>query len=826
MLGALPALFIAACMAALWAVRHRLDQRWGGRFGLRDAGVLALLAAGAWSAIGGELLSLGAALTFWPVLAWWTLPTAALGALAFARRNALRHTLPWRSPRHSLTPPLSVPVSPVPPQRPDRVTLAFMVLTAGLLLATGLIALLTPPNATDALAYHLPRQIMWSQQGSLAHYPSHDLRQLEFPPMAESASVQMMILAGGDRWANMVQWGAYLGCVVIASLMARGLGAGARGQALSALLVATIPSAAQMSVNAKNDIVVALWACLLAYLGLRVRLERRCGPAGAVLVGLSLGLLLYTKGTGYVFAIPLVALLGVWMLRSLRLGAVPAALLIGVVAAGLNAGHWWRNYDAFGHPLGLSATGKAYRLANETHSVPALVSNVVRNLTLHTRTPSGSINAAQERWVASLHEALGIDPDDPRTSYASWGNPFFIGWRLWQSGAAGAPVHVLLVLLTPFALLWPGRRVDRFPAAAPIDPPGGGPTWGMFAAGVGMFLVFCFVVKWQPWHARMHVTILALLAPVCGVALSRAPGGAVKGLFALGAFALVAGALTVNHFKPLFGEWSVFRVSREDARFFHRPPLREAALAALGAAAEFRPRVIGLAWGFKHQEYPVQHVLLDHASPPVRLVSGNPSLGPAPSEDARPDVILAFDATETRFVPRPGAGPYLAVAQFPPITVYVRSDLASAGNRVGAPGADLPFIGWRAVEGLGPSEGPFRDRNIPVVVYPAMGPKTRLTFDGTGWGGEAELVLECRRIGSDEQTMDVLLNGERIFRHVFGRTPVLTAHRIPLTPREGPNEIEIRFGTTFTVGPQERAMLYRKIQIIPRSPGGGRIKPP
>ncbi len=833
MLGVLPALFVVACVAALGASRHgagRPDLA-GGWAGVRDAIAIALLAAGAWSAAGGELLSLGACLTFWPVLAWWAVPTAAMAAYAVRRAAAVARWLR-------------------PPAHPDRVIVVLIALTASLLLATGLIALLTPPNSVDALSYHLPRQLLWIQQGSLSHYPSHDLRQLEFPPMAESAGAQMMILAGGggpplaagarDRWANMVPWASFVGCVLVASAMARDLSASGRGQALAALLAATIPTAVQQSVNAKNDPVVALWVCLLVYLALRLRVERRCGPARTVQVGLALGLLLYTKGTGYVFALPIAALIGAWMMASLRpvWSLVPRALVIGALAAALNAPHWQRNYASFGHPLGLSATGKAFRLANETISLPALVSNVVRNLSLHTRAPSTRVNAAQERWITGLHAAMGIDDSEPRTTYPS-GFRFFVGWRFNQDMTAGAPIHLILAALGPaamgvVALSRRPRSPRRDPPDAghgPADPPGpsedvrrgpDGAVWGISLTILGMFLIFCLLIKWQPWHARMHLPMLVLLAPVCGLLVSRAPGGIAKGVLPFGAFALAAYAMIFNATKPLVGPNSVFRISREELLFIHVQRIRDAALSVVAAAEPLGPSgggrgmVVGLTGGFKHCEYPIQRVFLDHATRPVRLVSARPVLGPEP-EGPAPDVILAPDATEVRMTwpgkgaARPGSREpsveYVAVAQFPPITLYAKHDAAAVP-------ADMPFMGWRAVGGLGPSEGPFPTRRIPVV-RPALGPRTCLAFDGGG--SPVDLVLECRRIGSREQTMEVRLNGVPVHRHTFGRAPILTAHRIPLTPREGPNVIEIRFGTTFTMGPQERAILFRRIQIVPRS---------
>ncbi len=808
MLGVLPALFVVACVAALGASRHgagRPDPA-GGRFGIRDAIALALLAAGAWSAAGGELLSPGGWLTFWPVLAWWAVPTAAMTAFALPRAAALARWL--KTAAH-----------------PDRVTVVLIALTAVLLLATALIALLTPPNSVDALSYHMPRQLLWMQQGSLSHYPSHDLRQLEFPPMAESLGVQVWILARSDLWANMVQWTAFAGCVLAASAIARDLSASVRGQALTALLVATIPSAGQQAVNAKNDLVVALWVCLLAYLALRIRLERACGPARTVQVGLTLGLLLYTKGTGYVFALPLLALLGAWMLVSLRpiRSALVRAAVIGIIAASLNAAHWHRNYTSFGHPMGRSATGKAYRLVNETFTMPALVSNVVRNLSLHTRTPAAAVNAAQERWIAALHDAMGAGLSDPRTTMP--GTAFFVGWRFTQDMCAGAPIHLLLAVLAPAAL---ARRARPRPRPRRPDPDrrwiGAGPVWGIAATTLAMFLLFCFLIKWQPWHARMHVPMLVLIAPVCGLMVARARGGAAKGVLTLGAFTLAAWALVFSAVKPLAGEHAVFRLSREELLFQHLPLVRNAALSAVAAAEPFRSRaaageIIGLTGGFKHCEYPVQCVFRDRATHPLRFASGRPVFGPEPPDGSAPDLILAHEGTERTLVwprcpppTRTGIAPrtveYVAVAQFPPITLYARRD------RVSADPADMPFIGWRAPEGLGLSEGPFPARNIPVV-RPAIGATTRLQFDGDGSG--VDLVLECRRIGAREQTMEVRLNGEPVHRHTFARAPVLTSHRIPLSPRAGSNQVEIRFGATFTVGTQERAILFRRIQIIPRS---------
>ncbi len=810
MLGVLPILFVACAFLAMGAGSPRPRSLAAAPIPRRDAFLLAMLAGGAWAALGGEALGIVSGLTFWPVLAWWGAPTCAACAFAFGRRGMLRA---WLSPA----------------THPDRVTFAFVGAVAVLLLTTGVTALLTPPNTWDSLMYHLPRQVIWMQQGSLAHFPAHDLRQIEFPPMAESASVQMMILAGGagspagwnalanaDQWANMVQWGAYFACVLAASVIARDLGSSGRGQAVSALLVAALPPAVQQAVNAKNDLVVALWVCLLMWLALRVRKDRACGPGLAALIGLTLGLLLYTKGTAYILALPLGALLGVWLLGaffaavdrgSSRLGAAAGAslgaALIVIVGAGVNAGHWLRNYDAFGHPLGQSAAGRGYKLANQTAAPSAIISNLARNLVLHTQTPSEQLNLAQERWVRRLHEALGIAINDPRTS-SSERTTYSVRWTLDQDGCAPAPFHLLLAVVAPVWLVAPRRRAARI-AETP------GPCWGILGAGLGAFLIFCVVLKWQPWHARLHIPIFILLAPVCGLLLSRAPGGPAKGVFLLGAVVLAAGAALVNNAKPLVGDHSVFRSTREDMLFRHETRTRDATHAAIAAAAEFAPRVVGLTPGWSGVDYPMQRAVMDRLKPRPRLVTGRINFGPQPPPgEPDPEVILAWHATGATMSFRPGARGYVSVAQTLPVTVYAKDELVRTKRRQIE---DMPFMGWRALEGLGPLEGPYPRGNLPVVRW-ATERRTRLEFSGAGRA--PELVLECRRAAATDQTMVVLLNGRPIYRFEVGPAWEFTAHRIALHPRPGPNEIEIRYGTIDELPDgRRRAVLFRKIQIIP-----------
>src|SRR5207247_2483992 len=107
--------------------------------------------------------------------------------------------------------------------------------------------------------------------------PTVNLRQLVLGPGAELIVLHLQILSGGDRLANLVQWLAYAGLVAGASLVARELGAGRRGEFFAASLAASIPMAILQASSTQTDAVAALWlVCLLVFL-FRLR-ERHARP--------------------------------------------------------------------------------------------------------------------------------------------------------------------------------------------------------------------------------------------------------------------------------------------------------------------------------------------------------------------------------------------------------------------------------------------------------------------------------------------------------------------------------------------------------------------
>jgi hypothetical protein len=84
--------------------------------------------------------------------------------------------------------------------------------TGILVVLVGIVAILSPPNIWDAMQYHLPRVVLWIENGRVAFYPTHELKQLHMAPGAEYVLLQVHALGGGDRLdissSGAPSWGA------------------------------------------------------------------------------------------------------------------------------------------------------------------------------------------------------------------------------------------------------------------------------------------------------------------------------------------------------------------------------------------------------------------------------------------------------------------------------------------------------------------------------------------------------------------------------------------------------------------------------------------
>ena len=372
---------------------------------------------------------------------------------------------------------------------------------------TLVVAVLAPPNNWDSMTYHMARVAHWLANGSVRHYPTAYLTQLFMPPFAGYAIATMQSLAASDRWANTVQWAAYVEAALAASLVAARIGGDRRVQASAALAFVTIPMAVSEASTTQTDMVATAWLLTLLVFALGTPSWRNVLWAGA-----TLGLGLLTKVYVPFYAIPVCLLLALRMARrngrlDVRRGLAASAML-AVTALVVMTPHAARNARTFGLPWGGGFEVDRQRIAAPTPAT--LASNVIRDSVLHLPIPGYG------RAVERLHAALGLDPNDERTTHvydlnfsdvaAKWLRPLIP-----NEDFVGNPLHLAAVVaLAPLAFIR-RRRWDATARAAM--------TISLIAAAG--WLLMEMPVKWQPWSSRYDLPLFGLLAVPLGVGLAR-----------------------------------------------------------------------------------------------------------------------------------------------------------------------------------------------------------------------------------------------------------------------------------------------------------------
>jgi hypothetical protein len=468
-------------------------------FSLRAAILRAAVLSGAVIAVSTEVLSAAWALTPGGIGMMWILATGAASYYYFRVRSA--------------TPPSSQ-------KRQYQWRGIYLIYLVPALILVGIVtanALLDPNHIADVLLYHLPRVQFWLQNQTVAFYPAPFAPQLYMPPWAEYAGAHYMSLTGTERGLGLVQTASMALCPLAVSGIVELLGFDMPAQVLGAAFALTIPQGAMQAYDLDNDYVSAFWMAAAVYFLLSTISSNRISDS--VFTGAAIGLAFLTKGTSFLYITPFIAVFGVKLMRQpLRFQVkMMAAAALSIVF--LNAPHWTRNYRAFGSPLGCDSAncGGSFRFRNDAIDPRTTVENIARNIGLHLGTEIPALNAKIEGALIGMIHAAGGDPSDPRSTW-ELGDPsdprstgkttqFAIIPPRFNPDELGNPWHLMLIAVA-FGML-PFRRNRK----------AGGVL--LYAACVATgALLFCMVLRWQPWHTRLHLPLFVLSAPVVVAAFS------------------------------------------------------------------------------------------------------------------------------------------------------------------------------------------------------------------------------------------------------------------------------------------------------------------
>jgi hypothetical protein len=511
---------------------------------MADRAVRGAIVVGVWIALSTEVLGTFGLLSAWPLGAAWLLFIAC----AILRRGTFRFEIPRLGAF-------------------EIVALGSVAIILGTLLV---IALRSPPNSADAMAYHMPRVLYWAQARNVSFFPTPYLNQVSLQPLAEYFILHSFVLSGGDRFANLVQWFGFAGCVVMAPLIAGQLGAGRRGKVLAALFATTVPNAILQATGAKNDLLMAFWLAAMTYFLLRDEI-------GWSSWGLALAV--FTKATAYLFAPGLIIAALVWKSANVRSFevAVAAVLLI-------NGPLYVRNFALTGFALGHdSAQGDGvYRWGNSEVGLKPTVSNALR----HLNDQLGGRSASWNQWVYGAaiwgHRIIGADPQDARTTFP--GAHFEPPLNANHEANGNSRWHLLLIALC----LWDRKRFR-------------------YAAGLAVaFVLFCVYLKWQMFMGRMLTPLFLLAAPLVGVVGERVRPAFLQAVGCLFLLSVARLPVTNNWVRPLAAAGS-----REDGYFNDMKQWNNAASyrAAVDLLANSGCNRVGVDINHLQLEYPLEALL-------------------------------------------------------------------------------------------------------------------------------------------------------------------------------------------------------------------------
>jgi Dolichyl-phosphate-mannose-protein mannosyltransferase len=406
--------------------------------------------------------------------------------------------------------------------RTDPIVVGLGIVVGLAFVYEAVVGLTTPATNIDELWYHLARAAAWLHHGGLYQIPGGNAAENDYPPNAEIGVLYGFAFLHRDTFACIPQLVAQASLVVVIFGLARRIGSSVAGALFAGLLMLTLSDVALEAMTALNDIVVASFAGAAAYFVVAGKSPAHLGLAG-VAVGLALG----TKYTAF-FALPVLVLLALAMLRPRRLAALVACTIVGFAAFGA---YGYAENVTHSHTL---LGGSAQEIGTAPASITArgTISTMARNT---YRFVDLSGYRVQTRWldpIATLGKdvfrALHIPTAPPEAS--TGGSPFVFDVNVYSGPGTSwyGPLGVLLVipLSIVFAVRWALRKASR--------------VEGLLALSLPLYLLVTALAYRYTSQGRFFITPILLTLPLAAVLYRRrrlaalvAAVAAVTFLFAL-----------------------------------------------------------------------------------------------------------------------------------------------------------------------------------------------------------------------------------------------------------------------------------------------------
>lgn len=564
---------------------------------LRTAWIKACLALSVLVVMLTECLSLLSLLNRFTLLAFYTIAIVFLIIYLYRRRNSL-----WAQMKEK--------------SRMRLFTSEYLIISVSiiLLITTAATALISAPNNWDSMVYHLARIPYWIQQGHVGHFPAHVSRQLGFPPLSEFILMHSILLYDTDRLLNLYQCFFALSSAICVSEIAKQLNFSPKVQISAILLTASLPMLIMQSSSTQNDLVNAFF--LLTALLFIIRYKRSNNSKALLYIAISAALALLTKGTAYIYLLPMAIWTVILFLKSRSKSWSMVGIGLAIIFV-INVSHWNRNDTVFNNFLG-----------PDTHTMnyfhpKAIASNLIRNSVMECATNVDALNSFLASATYKTHQLLGIDQNDPRTTW-SGSMSFEVRPLRLQEDYANNPIHFLLLVISLSYLMWNFKKSKKYLSYC--------------ICIVSTFILLSSLLEWQIWHNRLHLPFMIMTIPISAYVLSRNRILNYSVLTVLSLFAIYAAVN--NESRKLVGKNAIWKKSRTEQYFSTRTSMQkdwETINTKLATYSKGNLGIIGSAaiWDYptwfmlnKENRFYIENIKVENASTSLE------------SKSIQPDIIL------------------------------------------------------------------------------------------------------------------------------------------------------------------------------------------
>lgn len=496
---------------------------------------------------------------------------------------------------------------------------SILAICIGIAIATTLFcAVAYPPSNWDALSYHLPRIEQWLQNHTLAPFPTCIPRQIGMPPFNSMIALQSLAMGHCDIFVNLGQWFAYVGCIAGVFAITLQIGGTRRAAWLSAFFLASLPSAITQASNTESSEIATFWLLCCASLFLKWHESRNWRLMA--LFGACLGFAILSKGSAYPLGLPFVLLIA-WLCLRYPKKLLAQGFLAAILIIAINLPHLARVHAAYGTPVGGTETNILFKPTPGTFIV-----NSIYNFLVHEPWLIKSENK-KEFWI-DVASAFNVDQND--TAVFPWGGIRRAADYSTPSDSYGQnPFQAIFLFLVFGGLLFRKFQAPHI----------------YLAAALGAFATYFLLLTWHPWTGRIHTSLFAFAAPLCGLCLDswRRPilRCAACAIFCWGALTPLFNYLGK---PPMLKPDTTQATAREKAYFVNWDKITDQYIDAVNYLAAQKPDCIGLDLADNAFEYPIWILLSRRVEPMPRLSPMRPDKN---GEMPKPDYI---------FVQEEGAG--------------------------------------------------------------------------------------------------------------------------------------------------------------------------